>query len=87
MNIFDRLQNNKGTVSSALSKEIAKEALNGNTKILSEVVDLILYDDKNVRSGASKILEVVAESNPVNVSPNLENLYLLLSCQSLKLVG
>ena len=79
MNIFKQLENNKGTISSALGKELAKEVLNGNTGILSEAIEFSLYKKneikaKNVRAGAAKIIEKVAEKQSELVAPYLENL-------------
>ena len=66
MQIFELLRQNKGTVSSALGKELAQRVLNGNIDILHEAIELSVYkvkdkNEKNVRSGAAKIVEIVAE--------------------------
>lgn len=79
MGIFSSLQNNKGTVSSALGKELAQKALNGNSEILHEAVELCVYEagdekQKHIRSGAAKIVEIVAEEKPETVTPYLERL-------------
>lgn len=79
MSIFNQLKNNKGTISSALGKELAKKVLDGYTGILQEAIDLCIYDlrndqAKNIRSGAAKIVEIVAEKRPELVSPNIEKL-------------
>jgi hypothetical protein len=68
MELFDALKNNKGTVSSSLGKELANEILHGNKKILKEAVPYVCYNlknkgDKNVRSGAAKIIECVAQED------------------------
>ena len=65
MSIFSQLQNNKGTVSSALGKELAAKVLLGDISILDEAISLTTYEvenkkEKNVRSGAAKIVEIVA---------------------------
>jgi hypothetical protein len=79
MSIFQLLQNNKGTVSSALGKELAKKVLNGQFDILDEAIELSAYKyedkkEKNIRSGAAKIVEIVAEKKPELVAPHLEKL-------------
>jgi hypothetical protein len=79
MGIFRQLEKNKGTTSSALGKELAKEVLKGKRDILSEAIELTLYEKgeikaKNVRAGAAKIVEQVAEKQPELVAPFLENL-------------
>jgi hypothetical protein len=57
MSILSKLQNNKGTVSSSLGKSLGQQVLKGDPDILSEAINLISFDDKNVRSGAAKIIE------------------------------
>jgi len=84
MNIFDQLSNNKGTVSSALGKVLAKKALNGQTDILLECIDLASYESsapaqKHIRSGAAKVVEIVAENRPDLVAPYLGKLLPALS--------
>lgn len=79
MSIFNQLLNNKGTVSSALGKELAQKVLNGNIDILDEAINLSSYElsngkAKNIRSGAAKIVELVAEKKPDLVAPHLEKL-------------
>lgn len=79
MSIFNRLMNNKGTVSSALGKQLAQEALSGNKSIIKEAVELTTFDPKNkkaknVRAGAAKIVEKVAEKKPELVSSYLNEL-------------
>jgi len=80
MSIFARLENNKGTTSSSLGKELAKEVLNGDIEILSEAIELTVYhenelDAKNIRAGAAKIVELVAEKKPELVAPHLSQLF------------
>lgn len=80
MSILEKLQNNKGTISSALGKELAWEVLNGDRGILNEAVALCVYNlpdpgSKNVRAGAAKIVEIVAEKKPEWVSPFLNDLF------------
>lgn len=79
MKLLRRLENNKGVISSALGKEIAKEVLDGNLVILSEAIELCKYNldelsDKNIRAGAAKIVEIVAEKMPELVGSNLNEL-------------
>lgn len=84
MSIFDRLSNNKGTISSALGKSLAQNVLNGQTSILLECIDLVSYKvaeptQKHIRSGASKVVEIVALNRPDLVAPFLEKLMPALS--------
>jgi hypothetical protein len=79
MGIFKQLENNKGTVSSALGKQLAAEVLAGDLKILFEAIDLCSFDleekkSKNIRAGAAKIVEIVAEKKPALVAPYLNKL-------------
>lgn len=74
MPILEQLQNNKGTISSALGKSLAKEVLKGKTEILTEAVRLVRADSKNVRAGAAKIIECVAEDKPEMVADYLIDL-------------
>ncbi|MBU1119408.1 hypothetical protein KKH43_06010 [Patescibacteria group bacterium] len=74
MTLLDQLEGNKGTVSSALGKSLAKKILAGDKTLLKEAIPLVIYDDKNVRSGAAKIVEKVAEERPEFVSPYLDQL-------------
>ena len=79
MGIFSKLESNKGTVSSALGKKLAQEVLEGNHEILKEAILLSSYKKedkkaKNIRAGAAKIVEIVAEKRPEFVSPFLNNL-------------
>lgn len=79
MTLLEQLQENKGTVSSALGKQLAKEALSGNKQLLIEALKLIHFDDKNVRSGAAKIIEKVAEEKPTLVSDHLSDLLICMN--------
>jgi len=86
MSILEQLKTNKGTVSSALGKRLATEVLNGNTNILKDAIGLSSYcanniNVKNIRSGAAKIVEIVAENRPDLVSPFLEHLLPALSVE------
>ena len=74
MSILVQLEQNKGTVSSALGKSLAKEVLAGNPSILAEAVELLVHDNKQVRAGAAKIIEQVAVEKPVVVSQYLPRL-------------
>jgi hypothetical protein len=69
MTILPLLENNKGMLSSALGKTLAAQVLAGDQPILVEAVGLLAYPDKNVRSGAAKIVEQVAETRPEWVAP------------------
>jgi hypothetical protein len=73
--VLEKLQNNKGTVSTALSKSFAQDVLKGDTAILTEAIALMRFDDKNVRSGAAKIIESVAEKKPEYVYKDLNKLF------------
>lgn len=64
MSIISQLEKNRGTISSALGKSLAKQFLAGETAILEEAVDLLAHEDKNVRAGAAKIIEQVAMADP-----------------------
>jgi hypothetical protein len=84
MSTFEQLSNNKGTVSSALGKVLAKTVLDGQTNILLECIDLASYEpskqnQKHIRSGAAKVVEIVAENRPDLVAPYLEKLLPALS--------
>ena len=79
MDILSQLQNNKGTLSSRLSEKLAQEVLAGNFDILKAAVELTQYliaskKEKNVRSGAAKIIEIVAMKKPDIVTPFLKKL-------------
>jgi hypothetical protein len=69
MTILPQLENNKGMLSSALGKSLAAQALAGDRAILVEAVSLLAHPDKNVRSGAAKIVEQVAETRPEWAAP------------------
>ena len=79
MDVFELLKNNKGTVSSALGKELANKVLNGDLSILHEAVNYVTYDlenekSKTIRAGAAKIIEKVAEKKPELVAKDLNKL-------------
>jgi hypothetical protein len=84
MSTFEQLSTNKGTVSSALGKALAKKVLDGQLSILLECIDLSSYEpsmanQKHIRSGAAKVVEIVAENRPDLVAPYLEKLLPALS--------
>lgn len=86
MKIFKLLQDNKGTVSSALGKELAQKALNGKNEIINEAVDLITYqpteeEAKNIRAGAAKIIEKVAEKKPGLIASYIDELVTALDME------
>ena len=79
MDILDQLKNNKGTVSSALGKELAEKVLKGDKSILEQAIDYVSYDldnhkSKGIRAGAAKILEKVAEKQPDLIANQLDKL-------------
>jgi len=84
MDLFELLKNNKGTVSSALGKELAQKVLDGDLEILNDAVKYVSYDaanvkSKSIRAGAAKILEKVAEKKPELVAADLDKLKPALS--------
>jgi len=79
MSIFEQLLKNKGTTSSALGKKLADQVINGDEKILLEAIKFVKYDlknekSKNIRAGAAKIIEKVAEKKPEYISSYLKDL-------------
>jgi hypothetical protein len=86
MRTLDLLSTNKGTVSSALSKTLARQVLEGQTSILMDCIDLATFElskpaQRHVRSGASKVVEIVAEVRPDWVAPYLDKLLPALSAK------
>jgi hypothetical protein len=81
MSVFDQLSNNKGTVSSALGKSLAQKVLQEKqNEILSECITIASYDSpnpafRNIRAGAAKVVEIVAEKQPDWVAPHLDELF------------
>jgi hypothetical protein len=76
MEIFDLLKANKGTVSSALGKELGAKVLNGDLTILEQAMKYVVFDlnddkSKGIRAGAAKIIEVVAEKKPELIAKDL----------------
>ena len=79
MDLFSKLVNNKGTVSSALGKQLARDVLDGDTELLEEAISLVCYrldekSQKSIRAGAAKIVEIVAEKQPQLVADHLQDL-------------
>lgn len=79
MDLLDQLANNKGTVSSALGKELAERVLKGDKSILEQAIGYVSYDldnqkSKGIRAGAAKILEKVAEKQPDLIANKLDKL-------------
>lgn len=79
MDLLELLKINKGTVSSALGKELAKKVLEGDNKLLQQAIEYTTYDlenkkSKSIRAGAAKIVEIVAEKSPELVANNLAEL-------------
>jgi hypothetical protein len=87
MSIFEQLSRNKGTISSALGKALAQKVLmESQTNILLECIELTNYeasspDSRHIRSGAAKVVEIVAEKRPEWVAPHLGKLFPALSVQ------
>jgi len=85
MSVFEQLAANKGTVSSALGKALAREVLrDSRSDILLECIDLASCDaaspaSRNIRAGAAKVVEIVAEERPGLVAPHLKTLLPALS--------
>lgn len=79
MSLLEQLTDNKGTISNALSKQLAKEVLDGDMVLLDESVPLVTYqmDDiklKKIRIGAACIIDEVAKKEPKLVTRILEEL-------------
>jgi len=79
MEIFELLKANKGTVSSALGKELGAKVLNGDLTILEQAMKYVVFDlnddkSKGIRAGAAKIIEVVAEKKPELIAKDLNKL-------------
>jgi hypothetical protein len=79
MDIFELLKANKGTVSSALGKELGAKVLNGDLTILEQAMKYVVFDlnddkSKGIRAGAAKIIEVVAEKKPELIAKDLDKL-------------
>ena len=77
MELIDLLKSNKGTVSSALGKELATKVLNGDLSILQEAMKCVSFDlfnvkSKGIRAGAAKIIEKVAEKKPELIAQDLD---------------
>jgi hypothetical protein len=85
MGLLDQLSANKGTVSSALGKALAAEALDeGRIDVVMDCIDLASYEapvvaSKHIRAGAAKVVEIVAEARPELVAPHLTKLLPALS--------
>jgi hypothetical protein len=85
MSVFEQLSKNKGTISSALGKTLAQKVLEeGESDILFECIELSSYEAsapaaKNIRAGAAKVVEIVAEKQPELVAPHLEKLLTALT--------
>jgi hypothetical protein len=87
MSVLDQLQTNKGTVSSALAKTLAKSVLDeGRVDIAVDCIGLASYEasspgSKHIRAGAAKVVEIVAEERPELVAAHLADLLPALSVQ------
>jgi len=76
MGIFELLERGRGTISSALGKELAARVLAGEASVLEEALKLCVYDlpnpdSRQIRAGAAKTVEIVAEKAPEQVAPYL----------------
>jgi HEAT repeat protein len=74
MQLYEELKNNKGLVSTALSKKIAKQILEGKSELIKEAYSLLTDSNPNIRASSAKIIEIVAESKPELVSCQLEEI-------------
>jgi hypothetical protein len=79
MSILPELQAQKGCLSSSAGKILAEQVLAGDLSILHEAVDLVSYQlgdkkAKSIRSGAAKIVEIVAEKKPELVEAYLSKI-------------
>ena len=81
MTLLSDLQKNKNTVSTAFGKKMAQEILNGKIDLVPAAINLVNHPDVNVRAGAAKIVELVAEKKPHLISDNLETLFPALSVE------
>jgi hypothetical protein len=87
VSIFEQLSHNKGTVSSTLGKALAQKVLQeSQLGILLECIDLTSYEAsspaaRHIRSGAAKVVEIVAEKQPELVSAHLNKLFRALTVQ------
>lgn len=84
MPVFDELDANKGTISSALGKELAIRVLSGDAELIDELARYCLYllpdaAGRNVRAGAAKAIEIVSESRPDLIAMHLQSLQAALS--------
>ncbi|MBN1438661.1 MAG: hypothetical protein JW929_04550 [Anaerolineales bacterium] len=76
---------NKGTVSSAPGKTLARQVLGSNrADAHSECIDLASYRApdsrfRHIRAGAAKVVEIVAEERPGLVAPHPKRLLSALS--------
>lgn len=79
MEIFELLRSNKGTVSSALGKDLAEKVLKGDLSILQQAIKYAVFDlnnanSKGIRAGAAKIIEKVAQKKPDLIAKDLDAL-------------
>ena len=86
MKLLAKLQNNKGTISTALGKELAAQVLTAdlNLDLLKELISFCIFETnnrwaKNIRATAAKAVEIVAEQKPKLVAPYLKDLLVALS--------
>jgi len=86
MNILEQFLNSKRSSHSALSKTLAQYILNGQTGILLDCIELASYEpdalnQKHVRTGAAKVVGIVALNRPDLVAPYLQKLIPALSAR------
>jgi hypothetical protein len=72
MPLLEKFQASNCIIGSAVGKECAQLVLDSKFDI-KEAIDLISHQDKNIRSGAAKTIEKVAEKKPVIVAPHLDS--------------
>jgi hypothetical protein len=80
MSVLEQLAKNKGTLSSALGKTLARRVLGADRiDILTECIGLVTHQApdprfRHIRAGAAKVVEIVAEERPALVAPHLRRL-------------
>lgn len=90
MSVLGELSETKGKNPENLARGLAQQALYQNrTDILLECANLTSYyassaSFRHIRSGAARVVEIVAEKKPELVAPILERLFPALSVQELQ---
>lgn len=85
MSVLRQLEQENGTTMTTLGKFLAQEVVAGNTYILQEAVDLLLYKKKDVRVGAARIIQQVAIAYPQRVAPYLPHILPALDLPELQI--